>query len=177
MIRIHVYFLTLPLSIVFCSAANADITGQLGLGYAREFYKNSDISQYEIFWRQKLPYIKKGTTWKLATALEFGAALLNESGSDTSPTGRFSLMPQLHLGAGEVINFIVGLGAGFMVGQTEFTDQDLGGAFFLSSKFGLQLFLGNRWGVEYIYFHQSNASIYNHNASLNMHSLAVTIRF
>ena len=64
-----------------------------------------------------------------------------------------------------------------MTGDTEFTDQNLGGEFFWSSKLGLQLLLGSRFGIEYSYYHQSNAGIYEYNASLNMHQLALTLRF
>jgi hypothetical protein len=174
--RMQALSLVLLVTTFLCGPACAENLGQLGLSYGKEFDKNSDISQYEIFWRHQLPYTKQGTDWKLATALEFGAAILDESGSDNSPTGRFSLMPQLHLG-GDAFNFIIGLGAGFMAGETEFTDQNLGGSLFFSSKLGLQLLLGSRWGVEYTYYHQSNAGIYDYNASLNMNLLAVTFRF
>lgn len=177
MSRIQAFTLTLLFCTLLCSVAFAENTGQLGLGYGQEFHKNSDISQYEIFWRHNLPYTKQATNWKLRTALEFGAAILDERGSDNSPTGRFSLMPQIHFGSGDVINLIVGLGAGFMAGHTEFTNQDLGGSFFLSSKLGLQLLLGSRWGLEYTFYHQSNAGIYDQNSGLSMHHLAVTLRF
>lgn len=174
--RIRTFSLTLLLGTLICGVSYAENIGQLGLSYSREFYKNSDISQYEIFWRHKLPYTRQGTAWNLATALEAGAAVLDESGSDHSSTGRFSLMPQLHLSS-QYINFIAGFGAGVMGGETAFTAQDLGGPFFLSSKLGLQFLLGSRWGVEYAYYHQSNGGIYSHNASLNMHNLAITFRF
>lgn len=174
--RIIISFFMLIISTLLCGAAYAENIGQLGVGYGKEFRKNTDISQIEIFWRHNLPYKKEGTNWNLASALEFGAAYLDESGSDNS-TGRFSLMPQLHLRSGEVINLFAGIGAGFMTGDTEFTDQNLGGEFFVSSKLGLQLLFGSRFGIEYSYYHQSNAGIYDYNASLNMHQLALTLRF
>jgi hypothetical protein len=76
-----------------------------------------------------------------------------------------------------MVNFIIGLGTGFMVGETEFTDHNLGGAFLLNSKLGVQLLLGEHWGLEYVFYHQSNAGIYNYNASLNMHQLAFAYNF
>jgi len=64
-----------------------------------------------------------------------------------------------------------------MAGETKFTKHDLGGPFFLASKLGLRLLIGKGWGLEYIYYHQSNAGIYEHNASLNMLQAAIFSTF
>lgn len=177
MIGNRAFFLTLLLSILVSSTAHSENTGLLGFGFGKEFRKNNDISQFEIVWRHNLSYTKQRADWKLATTLEIGAAILDENGPGGISTGRFSLMPQFHIGNSEIFNLIIGIGPGFMVGETEFTNQNLGGSFFLSSKLGLQLLLGSRWAVEYTLYHQSNAGIYDYNASLNMHHLAVTVLF
>ncbi|MDX2481933.1 MAG: acyloxyacyl hydrolase [Desulfuromusa sp.] len=163
------------LCILHSSSAYCRKVDQIGFGYGQEFKHNTDISQYEIFYQHPIFYEKNiGSAWKIKSLLEFGAALIDESGSDNSPTGRFSIMPQMLLAPSDWINLIVGLGAGFMAGETELTDQNLGGAFLLSSKVGLQIFLGSRWAVGYTFYHQSNAGIYNHNQGLNINQLAIT---
>jgi hypothetical protein len=136
------------------------------------------LEQYEVFWRQPLPYkTTLGDNWNISTDIELGAALIRESDSDNDGTGRFSLMPQVSLSPHDMVNLIFGFGAGFMVGETDFTDHNLGGAFFVNSKLGAQLLLGNHWGLEYVYYHQSNGGIYEHNASLNMHQFAISYNF
>lgn len=178
--RIRLPLLAIFISLLFSTGAYSETSeteGQLGLGYGKQFFRNTDISQYELFWRQPLPWKKQWSNIELTTKLEIGGALVAESGSDRSTAGRFSLMPQLHLQSGEMINFILGFGVGFMAGETAFTDHDLGGPFLLASKFGIQFLLGENWGVEYTYYHQSNGGIYEPNASLNMNQLALTYRF
>jgi len=151
---------------------------ELGIDYGKEFRGNTDLEQYEVYLRQPLPY-KKETDPGLAitSAIEFGAAMLQESGSDNDPAGRFSVMPQLILGLHQHIDCVVGFGAGFMVGNTEFTEHNLGGEFLLASKLGFQFLLGQHWKIGYFFYHQSNAGIYDYNASLNMHSLTFSFSF
>lgn len=153
-------------------------SGQLGVGYGSEFRGNTDISQIEVFYRMPLTSQKNlGDVWKLSTVLEFGGAVIDDSDDETSSTGRLSLMPQMVLSPNDAVHFILGLGTGFMMGETEFYDHNLGGPFFLSSKAGLLLNIGEHFGVEYNFYHQSNAGIYDYNASLNMHHVALSYRF
>ena len=167
---------------LLCLSTGASVasaaSGQLGLGYGQEFRGNTDISQVELFYRMPLSYQKDlGDVWKLSTALEFGGAVIDDSDSETSSTGRLSLMPQMMLSPGDAVHFIIGIGPGFMMGETEFNDHNLGGPFFLSSKLGLLLVFGEHFGLEYNFYHQSNAGIYDYNASLNMHHVALSYRF
>ncbi|MFT5697735.1 MAG: hypothetical protein ACI8ZB_000589 [Desulforhopalus sp.] len=152
--------------------------GQLGVGYGKEFRGNTDIAQIELFYRMPLSYQKDlGDVWKLSTALEFAGAVIDDSDSETSSTGRLSVMPQMMLSPNETVHFLVGLGAGAMMGETEFAGHNLGGPVFLSSKIGLQLILGKHFGLEYNFYHQSNAGIYDYNASLNMNYIALSYQF
>ena len=82
-------------------------------------------------------------------------------------------MPQLVLRQSDRIHYFVGFGAGLMGGSGEFTKHGLGGPFFLASKLGIRFPLGENFGVESAYYHQSNAGIYDRNASLNMLQLAI----
>ncbi len=151
---------------------------EVGLGYGRELRSDTDLEQYEIFDRQPLPYTAEwGNIVKLATAVEYGAALIHYYGTDDAVTGRFSAMPMVIVSPYHNINILAGIGAGFMIGQTEFGEHDISGPFLLNAKVGLQFLIGERWGIEYTFYHQSNASIYDSNDSLNMNQLAVTYRF
>ena len=169
---------TLVLLLVSTVSSFAEMSTQLGFGYGTQFKDNKDLEQYELFWRLPLPYkTTLGETWNVSTNVELSAALLRESGSGHTGTSRFSAMPQVILSPHEMVNFIAGFGPGFMAGETEFDDHDLGGAFLLASKLGVQFILGEHWGLEYVYYHQSNAGIYDHNASLNMHQFALSYSF
>ncbi len=151
---------------------------EIGGTYGREFLHNTDVEQYELFVRAPLPYQKQTDSGlKIATAVEIGAATIRERSGDTDSAGRFSVMPQVSLSPHQNLNFFVGLGAGFMVGNTEFTDQNLGGEFLLASKLGLEILLGDHFKIGYSYYHQSNAGIYEYNSSLNMHQLALSCSF
>ena len=154
------------------------ISTELGLGYGKQFLGNTEIEQYEWNVRAPLPF-----KWKFCSdltvfsAVEAAMARLREAHSENDQTARFSLMPQVILNPHPNINFIIGLGTGFMVGGTEFTKHDLGGSLLFSSKVGIQYLLGQHWNVGYVYYHQSNGGIYEHNASLNMHQLALSYTF
>lgn len=153
------------------------LSSQLGVGYGEEFRENEEISQFELFYRHPLAYSKTyDSGWQLSTLLEVAGAIVDEADTDNS-TGRLSLMPQLLIRPHKSIGFLVGFGTGFMTGDTEFTDQNLGGKFFLASKVGIQLLLGDHFGLEYNFYHQSNAGIYDYNASLNMNQVALILRF
>ncbi|MEE4134629.1 MAG: acyloxyacyl hydrolase [Desulforhopalus sp.] len=152
--------------------------GQLGFGYGQTFRGNTDLRQYELTWRQPLGWKTNLTeTIPLSALLEAGAGLIDETGSDESPTFRLALMPMARLEAHANLHLFAGLGFGFMAGETEFTGHNLGGPFFLNSKLGVQIILGKRLSLEYLYYHQSNAGIYDFNASLNIHHLAISWKF
>lgn len=178
MATVKIFFLSLALVVVAAPLSFAEMSSQLGVGYGAEFKENTDLEQYEIFWRQPLPYkTTLGDSWNVATDIEVAAALLRENGSDSDETGRFSVMPQVIFSPHAMVNFIVGLGVGFMVGETKFVDQNLGGSFLFNSKVGAQLVLGQHWGLEYVFYHQSNAGIYENNSGLNMHHFALSYKF
>jgi hypothetical protein len=169
----------IPGTVLCCTAMAMPATAlEIGGTYGREFLHNTDVEQYELFLRMPLPYQRQTDSgWKIASAVEIAAATIQERNSDVDSAGRFSAMPQVSLSPHHNINFFVGLGAGFMVGNTEFTDQDLGGEFLLASKVGLEFLLGENFKIGYSYYHQSNAGVYEHNSSLNMHQLALSCSF
>lgn len=166
------------ISVLCCYSTASGAGGQLGIGYGQEFRGNTDLSQIELFYRMPLSYSRAlGEQWKLSTNLEFSGAVLDDNNSDTSSSGMLSLMPQVMLSPNDYLSFLAGLGAGGILGETEFEDHNLGGPFFLSSKVGVQLLLGKHVGLEYNFYHQSNAGIYDYNASLNMHLVALSYKF
>lgn len=152
--------------------------GQFGVGYGREFKENTRIEQYEVFHRQPLPWQRQfDSGLRLSSDLEFAAALIREAGGDNEAGGRFSIMPQMVLGIHPKINLLFGLGVGFMVGDTAFAGQDLGGEFLLNGKVGIQVLLGEHWQIGYCYYHQSNADIYDSNQGLNLNTLLLSYSF
>ena len=174
--RIHAFVVLLTLTL-FSAAAPALAETQLGASYGKEFRGNKNLEQIEAFVRFGLPYKSEWGTVAVRSGLELAGAIIHEDKADNDDAGRFSLMPQIVMSPNEVLHFIAGFGAGFMVGETEFTDHNLGGSFCLLSKVGLQLVLAKTVGLEYTFYHQSNAGIYDYNASLNMHQIALTFHF
>jgi hypothetical protein len=147
-------------------------------GYGQELRSNRDLEQYELAWRQELAWGGNLTaTLPRQLAVETGIGLIRDRSWDESPTFRLSLVPQLLLVPHPAWRLIVGFGPGMMFGETNFDDNNLGGPFFLASKLGVQLRLNEWFGVEYLFYHQSNAGIYGHNAGLNMHHLAIAFFF
>lgn len=170
-------FISAVFFLIFLTPAASKAT-QAGGGYSRQFLGNSGLEQYEMFVREPLPYQTiLGDDFPISTIIEIGMAIIRETHVEHSEVGRFSLMPELVLSPYGRIHCFAGLGAGFMGGETEFTKHDLGGPLFLASKLGMRFLLGEGWGVEYVYYHQSNAGIYEHNASLNMQQLAMFYTF
>lgn len=158
----------------------ADIETQLGLGYGREFRGNTNLEQYELFWRQPVPYgFTLDNDLKIITAVETGLALVRErnSGPDVSTAARVACLPELIVSPNDTFSFLVGVGAGLMGGETEFTKHNLGGPFFLVSKIGMQLILAEHLVLEYVFYHQSNAGIYDYNAGLTMNALSLAYNF
>ncbi len=151
---------------------------ELGAVYGREFKENTDIEHYEIFFREPLPFQRVfDSGLRLLSVVELGAALIREADSDNDEAGRFSALPQLILIPHPNVNIFAGIGAGFMVGNTKFTEHDLGGSFLLNSKAGIQFLLGGHFSIGYFYYHQSNAGIYDHNRGLNMHNVLLSYSF
>lgn len=167
----------LVLGIVLHSAAFGGSSSTIGFGFGKELRENTDISQYELFWCQPLGHKSNlGQEWKLATNLETAAAIITESGTGNS-AARFALMPQLTLSSREDISFILGVGVGFMAGDTDYTAHNLGGEIFLASKLGLWFSIHQNIGLGVTYYHQSNAGLYEYNAGLNIVQLSIDYRF
>ena len=154
------------------------MAAEVGFGYGLEARGDTKLQQYELFDRLPLSYTTEwGDIFTVSTAVEFGAAFIYYNGPDDAVTGRFSAMPMIILSPHKNINILGGAGVGVMAGQTKFGEHDLGGPFLFNAKFGLQILLGDSWGIEYTFYHQSNGNIYGSNDSLNMNQVAITYRF
>lgn len=165
------------LTLIFLSSQISMAT-QMGGGYGRQILGNTNLEQYEMFVREPLSYKTMiGDHYVITSDIEIGVATIREIDDADSGIGRFSVMPQLSLSPFDRMQCLVGLGTGFMVGDTEFTKHNLGGPLFLAAKLGLRFFFTEDWGLEYVYYHQSNAEIYHYNASLNMQHLAIFYTF
>lgn len=171
------YFSIISISILFSAlfigtslSAETEIkpeNDELGISYARQERSDIDLYHFELYWRKQLPLNKSWGDWKVKTKLEFATAYMSEENNNDTETVRLSLMPQLIFQYGAV-GFVAGFGCGVMLGDTEYPDHDLGGRFLLNSKLAMQYAFTEKFGGEFGYYHQSNARIYNHNASLNM---------
>lgn len=164
---------------LYFSASPLDLQAtEIGGGYGRQFLNNTDIEQYEMLVREPLDYkTVLGKRFLIASDVEIGMAVIREAGVLHSEIAKFSIIPQLVFQSSDRVHYFVGLGSGLMAGVPEFVRHDLGGPFFLASKVGLRVLFGKNWGLECAYYHQSNAGIYEHNASLNMLQLALYSRF
>ena len=173
----HIFLHSIVLSWAVLAAMPAT-SRELGAAYGREFQENTDIEHYEIFFREPLPFERQFESgFRVLSAVEIGAALIREAQSDTDEGGRFSVMPQLIFSPHPNVNLVAGIGVGFMVGNFEFTEHDLGGAFLFNSKLGIQFLLGQHFNIGYFYYHQSNADIYDHNQGLNMNNVLLSYTF
>ena len=173
----HIILHSIVLSWALLAAMPAT-SRELGAAYGREFRENTDIEQYEIFFREPLSFQREFESgFRVLSAVEIGAALIREVDSDKDEGGRFSAMPQLILSPHPNVNLVAGLGVGFMVGNFEFTKHDLGGEFLFNSKLGIQFLLGQHFNIGYFYYHQSNADIYEHNQGLNINNVLLSYTF
>jgi hypothetical protein len=151
---------------------------EIGFAYGREFRDNMDLAQHELFIRESLPLQWEfAYDFKILTRLELGMAMIKEAHSENDEPFRVSIMPQVILNPMKNVHLFFGVGPGFMIGNTKFTNHDLGGSFLLASKIGFQFILGPQWSVGYYFFHQSNGGVYENNASLNMHQLGLSYSF
>ncbi|MBU1568112.1 MAG: acyloxyacyl hydrolase [Proteobacteria bacterium] len=163
---------------LYITSPSLVMSTELGFGYGKEFRDNSNIEQYEVYVREPLPFKWEfDHDFKILSAVEVGMAMITEAQSTNDEPARISVMPQLIFSPNRNVSFIFGFGAGFMIGNTKFTNHNLGGAMLFDSKIGLQFMLGQHWNFGYFYFHQSNAGIYDYNAGLNMHQLALSYTF
>ena len=153
-------------------------SAELGFGYGKEFRNNNKLEQYEVYVREPLPFKWEfNDDFKILSAVEIGMAIIREAQSTNDEAVRISAMPEVILSPNHHVNFILGLGTGFMLGNTEFTNHDLGGAMLFDSKIGIQFMIGEHCNIGYVYFHQSNAGIYDCNAGLNVHQLTLSYTF
>ncbi|MDK9708146.1 MAG: acyloxyacyl hydrolase [Desulforhopalus sp.] len=178
----------------FLTLAPSAMALEMGGGYSRQLLNNTAIEQYEMVVRQPLAYKAELSGWsdqtkrmplrmvfggelRISSVVEMAMAVIREADTAHPAVGKFTIMPQLVLRPHNRLHWFFGLGAGLMGGDTAFTEHDLGGNFFLASKIGTRLLLGDNWGSELVYYHQSNGGIYDHNASLNMCQFALFYRF
>ena len=163
---------------VIFTTPTASLATEVGGGYSRQLLGNIGLEQYEMFVREPLDYkASLGGGLQVSSAVEIAMAIIREDDVAHSEIGRFSLMPQLVMTPRAWMQCFAGLGAGLMGGDGEFTEHNLGGAFFLASKLGVRIFFGKDCGLEYGYYHQSNGGMYEYNASLNMLQLAVFVSY
>lgn len=170
----------LPLiaALLLGSSAIPALGSETGVGVGLQLIGNTDLVLYETQIRQPLPHsVRLGGRIPVSSAIEVAMGLVRETYRQYSELGRFSLIPELRVDLHPRLQMLAGVGAGLMGGSGDFTKHDLGGPFFFVSKFGFRLPVSSAWGVELLYYHQSNGGLYEHNASLNMQMVGVYYSF
>lgn len=151
-------------------------TTSVGLRYGKGF-RGTDFDQYDLVvsrdfsWQKSCPY-----GWRMRSDIEGILSVLTWDG-DTAI--KPSVMPNLILSSpGKKVDLIAGIGLGVMIGDTEFSDDhDLGGAFFFQGQAGFRVSITENIFLGYRYFHQSNADIYDRNASINLNQVEIGWKF
>jgi hypothetical protein len=149
---------------------------KIGASISRELRENHDLQLYELFYLQPFswPESTVADTLKLSSRIEYSAGFLEDTSPDDGSTARFAVMPRLLISPSRYLDFILGFGAGFMTGDTEYPGHNLGGPFFFQSKVGISINITRKLSLGYLFFHQSNAGLYSYNASLNTFQMEIS---
>lgn len=124
---------------------------------------------FEPFWSWDLS--ERNT---LATTLETAVGVIRGN-SDTAGYLRFGAAA--HLSLGELpLSVTVNTGIQVLTEDT-FGNFDLGGNFNFSSGIGIDWHLNEDWIVAYRFQHTSNASLYDTNPGLDLHSFSIAYKF
>jgi hypothetical protein len=75
-----------------------------------------------------------------------------------------------------MVSMTAGIGAGLMTDE-EFGNTDFGGPLYFVFQAGASYWLNPSFSIGYRYHHESNASIYDTNPSLNLHQLELRLLF
>ncbi len=165
-------FLSLP---VLSSAAPVT-QSKIGTSISRELRENRDLQLYEIFYLQPFswPDSTISDTLRLSSQVEYSVGFLEDTSPGGDSTMRFAVMPRLLFAPSQHLDLILGFGAGYMSGETEYPRHNLGGSFFFQSKVGISIHVTKKLSLGYLFFHQSNAGLYSYNASLNAFQMEIT---
>ena len=150
----------------------------VGLYYGRGLGE-TDFNQYDLHVALPLHWQKSfSSQWVIHSDIEAIVSVLEHEETAFKP----SLMVNMIFSSpGNKVDIIAGLGAGFMIGDTLFKDDesyhDLGGPFFMQGQVGIRLYLTDHIFAGCRYFHQSNAGIYEQNDSLNLGQFEIGWRF
>ena len=168
------FFLILSLP-VFSVASTVD-QPKIGAGISRELREIRDLQLYEIFYLQPFfqPDSPISDSLKLSTQMEYSLGFLKDTSPGGDSTMRFAIMPRLLFTPSQYFDLIIGFGAGYMSGETEYPRHNLGGSFFFQSKVGISIHVSKKLSLGYLFFHQSNAGLYSYNASLNTFHMEIT---
>ena len=111
---------------------------------------------------------------QLLVEFELVGGVLDGEGSTG---GFFKVAPQLRLQSDTLpLEFVLSSGPTYLTDQ-KFGDLNMGGSLQFTSAAGLDWQLNEDWTLGYRYQHMSNASIYDVNDGLNLHSLSFDYRF
>lgn len=137
--------------------------------------KSETFEQAELFAGFDLPW-RWGSkdAWNLQTRLDLSAGALNGR-SDDAFIG--TLGPDFVVRHDRFpLNLEGGVSPTYM-SRSEFDGMNFGISFQFTTHVGLNLELGDHFGVGYRYQHMSNAGLGDHNPGLNLHGVVLYYRF
>ncbi len=144
-------------------------------GGINDHRNDEDFEQYEAFSTWKLPWLwQSDTGWTLGTYLEANAGVLRGGGTSAFVG---SIGPGIYIaGFREVVEISMGINP-TVISKHEFGDENLGGPIQFTSHIGLKFIFNHHYGIGYRLQHMSNGVLYEHNAGLNTHMIAVGYQF
>ncbi len=109
-----------------------------------------------------------GERWRLNTRLDLSAGILNSEGQQALmvSAGPSWILDQ----ADSRIFYRAGMHPS-LVSRHRFGNDDIGGAFQVSSHVGIGVRIGKRWRLGYRFQHTSNGDLYDSNPGLDIHML------
>ncbi|WP_457577765.1 acyloxyacyl hydrolase [Desulfomarina sp.] len=165
-------FLSLPT----LSNASTVAGTKIGTSISRELRENRNLQLYELFFLRPLFRFDSAPfdSLKLSSQVEYSIGFLEDTEAGGDSTMRFAVMPRLLFTPSQYYDLVLGFGAGYMSGETEYPRHNLGGSFFFQSKVGISIHVTKKLSLGYLFFHQSNAGLYSYNASLNTFQMEIT---
>lgn len=145
---------------------------EIGLRVVVEKDSNSfEAELFDLYAGYTTPWNwRLGERWHLDTHLDISAGILNSEGQQAL---MISAGPTWILGQPRSRYFFRAGVHPSLVSRHRFGNDDIGGAFQVSSHIGVGLRIGKRWQLGYRFQHTSNGDLYDSNPGLDIHMLAL----
>lgn len=157
------------------SGSGAADVSSLSLRYGNGF-GGTDFHQVDLACSFPVLLQPHSEDWALSAEVEGIFSVLTLGGESVYKP---SVMPNLILSSpGRRVDYLLGIGAGVMFGDTDFNNEhSLGGPFFLQGQAGIRVRIADNIFIGYRYYHQSNGKIYHHNSGVNLNQVELSWKF